>query len=687
MLLLLTYAPTRLSAQSTNGEDCFNGLDDDLDGLIDLNDGDCDCGNLIVTEIIGDNLINNGGFENSSCGNCPNSAENSVDCLGDWFERSQVSTMQTYFHCPDDPLYSDYASAGNQVFVGGGSGWSMPEQGTPGNNGTEGIVTQLISPIQADSTYRFRMRIEITDLRFEGPVEAAPVRNFAVYGNNNGGNLPGSSLACDGDNLTGWEELGVFAVQYDTSDIWTDVTLTFTSSGDYQYFAFGASCIQTLPNSVENDFYYWYIDDLELRKITRPDGEDPPDATITTNSGACEEELLLEVAEVPDATYQWYRNNLAVPGAIGPSLSLSRDEINNNNYTVLLLTNFNCVKSDPYRLSSVAAFALTDSVQAVSCFGQADGAIFLTAADSVLTYDFQWQDEAGTIVGNTPNLTNLVAGDYELLIVDDEGCEYTYDYRVREPDLLEIEADVLDADCTENTGLGQLFMRPDGGTWPFDYYPNDLPPIRDEELHLPPGDYNVEVVDANGCSTSISGLAIAGYPIFNLRLTSPLPRLNLGESVDLRLLTNRSGPFSVDWSTNEGPLDCPACNTLSVAPTQATWYYVEVRDPSDGCIRIDSLRLPVVPVRPVYVPNAFSPNDDGVNDLFQPSVGPAVTQLSNLRIFNRWGQIVYESAAALPWDGRRGEQKLPSGLYIYQFEARFLDGAAQQYDGSVLLLN
>lgn len=73
----------------------------------------------------------------------------------------------------------------------------------------------------------------------------------------------------------------------------------------------------------------------------------------------------------------------------------------------------------------------------------------------------------------------------------------------------------------------------------------------------------------------------------------------------------------------------------------------------------------------VYVPNAFSPNEDGVNDVFQAQVGCTVTAF-DLKIFNRWGQLVFASVSQeTGWDGTSKGQLAASAVYVYVLKVAY----------------
>jgi gliding motility-associated-like protein len=81
----------------------------------------------------------------------------------------------------------------------------------------------------------------------------------------------------------------------------------------------------------------------------------------------------------------------------------------------------------------------------------------------------------------------------------------------------------------------------------------------------------------------------------------------------------------------------------------------------------------------VYLPNAFSPNEDGVNDVFQAHVGCTVTEF-DLRVFNRWGQLIF--ATQQPdegWDGTTKGQPAIQAVYVYVLKVTYdQDGEARQ---------
>ena len=105
-------------------------------------------------------------------------------------------------------------------------------------------------------------------------------------------------------------------------------------------------------------------------------------------------------------------------------------------------------------------------------------------------------------------------------------------------------------------------------------------------------------------------------------------------------------------------------------------YFVTVTD-AFGCAGSDSLFVAEICPTAVYVPNAFSPNDDGVNDDF--AVAAFDAEYLRLRIYDRWGNRLYEETSTAPaWDGRSSGKPAAAGTYVWTLEVRGVraDGTA-----------
>ncbi|MEL6357555.1 MAG: gliding motility-associated C-terminal domain-containing protein, partial [Bacteroidota bacterium] len=96
--------------------------------------------------------------------------------------------------------------------------------------------------------------------------------------------------------------------------------------------------------------------------------------------------------------------------------------------------------------------------------------------------------------------------------------------------------------------------------------------------------------------------------------------------------------------------------------------------------------------RRVYFPNAFSPNFDGINDYFVPFLGKGALVIRSFKIFNRWGDLIFEQNRCSPndlacrWDGYFNDKPMPPGGYVYTVEILFAGREVEQYSGVVWLV-
>lgn len=106
----------------------------------------------------------------------------------------------------------------------------------------------------------------------------------------------------------------------------------------------------------------------------------------------------------------------------------------------------------------------------------------------------------------------------------------------------------------------------------------------------------------------------------------------------------------------------------------------------DNCFGTDTLIIQQINCIPIGIPNAFTPNNDGRNDYFKPTINVEI-QDYELRIYNRVGQLVYQTKTYIQgWDGRFKGQQQSSDNYIYRISFSNEAGKQFEYKGNVLLM-
>ncbi len=141
---------------------------------------------------------------------------------------------------------------------------------------------------------------------------------------------------------------------------------------------------------------------------------------------------------------------------------------------------------------------------------------------------------------------------------------------------------------------------------------------------------------------------------------------------------------TANWNPNEF-LDNPESYSPVFEGTSDRDFTIELTT-EGNCVTVDSLLVQIVDEANIYVPNAFTPNGDGLNDILRP-VLMGVSELSYFKVFNRWGELIFETnKEKAGWDGIFKGLPQPSQTYSWMAEGVGLDGKTVQRRGSTLLI-
>ncbi|MEP7255482.1 MAG: gliding motility-associated C-terminal domain-containing protein [Ferruginibacter sp.] len=187
-----------------------------------------------------------------------------------------------------------------------------------------------------------------------------------------------------------------------------------------------------------------------------------------------------------------------------------------------------------------------------------------------------------------------------------------------------------------------------------------------------PGKYWVTVTGANNCKATdtINIIAIDTIPVNFLPSNQELCYGNV-------LKISVPGYASYLWSTGSTS-NAVSLNTLGT-------FYLTVKD-YNNCVGKDSITLIRKDCIFIGIPNAFTPNGDGKNDVFKPTIYQAVQKFSFI-IFNRYGEKIFETRDyGAGWDGRYKGKDQPTGSYVYHIKFTNGFGWESENNGTVLLI-
>jgi gliding motility-associated-like protein len=194
--------------------------------------------------------------------------------------------------------------------------------------------------------------------------------------------------------------------------------------------------------------------------------------------------------------------------------------------------------------------------------------------------------------------------------------------------------------------------------------------------------YTVTVASEKCKSTDTVVVNVQPIPV---EAITPESTINIGQSIMLAVSPQDSG-YTYLWTPATG-LNCNNCPTPVASPTVTTTYFAITTD-SIGCQTEDTVIINVTDICGQYfVPNAFSPNGDGHNDMLQVFGNGLCIQEMDFVIFDRWGEKIFESMSQENgWDGTYKGKKMNPDTYAYYFSATLINGNTIQKSGNVTLV-
>ncbi|WP_207492411.1 PKD domain-containing protein [Aridibaculum aurantiacum] len=202
--------------------------------------------------------------------------------------------------------------------------------------------------------------------------------------------------------------------------------------------------------------------------------------------------------------------------------------------------------------------------------------------------------------------------------------------------------------------------------------------------------YTVVGSDDHDCFTDSAFVTLTVFPIPRIEiLNGDVITMMVGSS---QTINTRSSPDVTSWRWMPSQfLSCATCPQPVTTPNQEITYSVLASN--DGrCIARDQVVVKLICDNAnIYVPNTFSPNGDGMNDVFYPR-GTGLYTIKSMRIFNRWGQMLFEKVnisannASQGWDGKFNGQQVQTDVYVYVIEAICDNNTIVPIKGNVTLL-
>ncbi|NBB88710.1 MAG: T9SS type B sorting domain-containing protein [Bacteroidetes bacterium] len=625
---LLFFILLIISALHINAQElCNNGMDDDGDGLIDFNDPECNCAG--ISSFLTSSIIPNPSFETATC--CP-TVWGDMDCLVTWTQGSTGAALDYINQC--GLMASDWLNPPLPFPDGEGCVGFVANLQDVGFQ--EYVAACLNRPIQADTSYTLNFNLgfgipaNLSPAYNLDTVYSADSVELAIFGNPtcDSDQLPYPGIGCP-TNAVGSEWVLINTITVEGRQEWVETAFEFTPSNTYRSIAIGASCgIKDLGAAAE----YYFIDNLILSESRNFE----LDAPIKSGS-ECDNFLRLESPVVmPDIEYQWYMDGVALPGETSSDLTLTGGNLSGQ-YQVRLSQGSNCELSkaitlidNPNLQAELMGDTLvcpgdstslrideqfmqyewsTGSTDSILHIGESggyeitvsdengctlvlqktvivadsidpqgvvthaagtndNGSIVLSPRGGFAPYTYSWSTGA-----SSNEVTGLSAGNYQLTIGDDEGCEAVFEFSVLfEPDefLVSIESEPISCHGFND---GFIRLQPEGGRQPYraDWSDGSVGLNRTE---LAPGQYEVTVSDSDHEREVLSFNINEPDPLnLSVRVTDPSCKGFSDGAIDLEVSGGRS-EYQI-WINGSAQSHSAASNL------SAGTYTIEVTDQSN----------------------------------------------------------------------------------------------------------
>ncbi len=302
------------------------------------------------------------------------------------------------------------------------------------------------------------------------------------------------------------------------------------------------------------------------------------------------------------------------------------------------------------------------------------------------TIYYQWYFQGNKIPETVPSIQVDQSGAYAVDIStrwngDTQVTQQTFVVEIEEVKIEGVA--ITHTSCNENNGALEVKVNSDRGI----RYSINGGSFQEENLfgNLTAGTYTVTIQDSLNCGDSQEVVVESSTPLAIETITSLPATCGAANGRILYELSGGTGQIFVLINTD----------TVQVSPSfegLAQGEYTLTFMDETGCALSSKTSVSEAKC-PIYIPNVFSPNDDGINDFFQVVAETSLNPIVNKYIiFNRWGGQVYEAydfflqASDQWWDGTVGNQTVGIGTYLYWIEVEFEKGGKQVFQGELSVL-
>ena len=350
-----------------------------------------------------------------------------------------------------------------------------------------------------------------------------------------------------------------------------------------------------------------------------------------------------------------------------------------------VLTTNGCAAHDTVSIVFTDPIAALSQVTDAICHGSCDGTASVAATGGNIGadgYTYQWSNG---LAGNVPLAEGICAGTYTVAVVDTNGCSTASPFTIGQPVPLVIDNVTTTSETCLGTCDGTLTISDVEGA---SFSIGTEQQVGNVFTSLCGGNYSVTMVDGQGCTANAVGTVAGPLPVITNFVFAPdtvfidEPLVYFGNASSQNALTFTWDFGGLGSSTESSPTYLFPDHEGGIYTVCLTAYDV------NGCSSEFCLPIPIFDLLTVSVPNAFTPNGDGINDDFLPIFNLPWVVDYKFMVFNRWGEQIFGTdQPGKPWNGSYSDVVAKEEVYVWKLVCRDqLSGDLIERIGHVTLL-
>ena len=400
-----------------------------------------------------------------------------------------------------------------------------------------------------------------------------------------------------------------------------------------------------------------------------------PDVCRTSNGSAS----VATLGGTPPYSYAWDGSSAQTPDIYNLSAG---------NYSITVTDKNGCTATASVNVAVAGSLVLNiDKVIQAGCTGACGGAVEITVTGTA-PYSFSWNTSPPQ---TTEDITGLCPGDYTLLATDADNCRDSVTVIITEiePYTVSFTAEPKEGCAPLCVSFNNTTPNTDIAVWHFGDGELDSGAVV-SYCYTEPGNYSItlDITDIYGCSETLTVedlIQVFPNPVADFSI-APTQGNSLTNALILFIDESKGvnqwlwdfGDLMNSQSSLQNPTftyDLPGNYTIMLLATN-----------SYDCSDTVSHTIYIEPEFTIYIPNAFTPDGDGLNDFFAPE-GVEFTDFE-MSIFNRWGEMIYQTSNIdKPWDGNsKSDNGIQEGVYVYKIWMKDFKDVIHYYVGNVTLI-